>query len=97
MLNISSAFSASNGMTMHFFFDFDYVVDYIDGCLYIESSLHRWDEAYLILVVNDHYDAFSDSLTRHLLNIFASIFIRIIGLQFSLFVGSLCGFVSAKL
>jgi len=30
-------------------------VDYIDGFPYIESSLHPWDEAYLIMV-NDHFD-----------------------------------------
>jgi hypothetical protein len=33
-----------------FFFDFVYVVDYLDGFLYIELSLHPWDEAYLIMV-----------------------------------------------
>ena len=34
-------------------------VDYVDGFPYIESSLHPWDEAYLI-VVNDHFDVFLD-------------------------------------
>jgi hypothetical protein len=37
------------------FFETVYVVDYIDGFLYTEPSLHPWDEAYLI-VVNDCFD-----------------------------------------
>ena len=35
---------------MDFFFEFVYIVDYIDGFLYIEPSLHPWDEAYLIMM-----------------------------------------------
>ena len=34
-------------------------MDYINGFLYIEPSLHPWDEAYLI-VVNDSFDVFLD-------------------------------------
>ena len=30
---------------MVFFFEFVYIVDYIDGFPYIELSLHPWDEA----------------------------------------------------
>ena len=33
-----------------FFFEFVYIVDYIDGFPYIKLSLHLWDEAYLIMV-----------------------------------------------
>jgi hypothetical protein len=33
-----------------FFFQFVYIVDYIDGFSYIESFSHPWDEAYLIMV-----------------------------------------------
>jgi hypothetical protein len=40
-----------------FFFEFVYIVDYIDRFPYIESSLHSWDEAYLIMV-DDHFDVF---------------------------------------
>jgi hypothetical protein len=30
-----------------FVFEFVYIVDYVDGFLYIKPSLHPWDEAYL--------------------------------------------------
>jgi hypothetical protein len=39
-------------------------VDYIDGFLYIEPSLHPWDEAYLIMV-NDHFDVFLDLVCKN--------------------------------
>jgi hypothetical protein len=42
------------------FFEFTYIVDY-DGFLYIEPSLHPWDEAYLIMI-NDNFDVFLDSV-----------------------------------
>ena len=59
---MSNAFSASNEMIMWFlFFEFVYIVDYIDGFLYIEQSLHPWDEAYLIMM-SDHFDVFLDSV-----------------------------------
>jgi hypothetical protein len=41
-------------------FEFVYVVDYVDGFLYIDPSLHPWDEDYLIMV-NDCFDEFLDS------------------------------------
>jgi hypothetical protein len=66
-------------------------VDYVDGYLYVEPVLHPWDEAYLIMV-NNHFYVFLDSVCENLLRIFASIFIREIGLKYSFFVGSLCGF-----
>jgi hypothetical protein len=74
-------------MWVFFSFEFVYVVDYIDGYLYIEPSLYPWDEAYLIMV-NNLFDVF---LARILLSIFATMFIRESGLKFSFFVGSLCG------
>jgi hypothetical protein len=67
-------------MWVFFFFEFVYVVDYINGLL----SLHPWVKAYLV-VVNDLFDVFLDSIC--LLRIFASVFISEIGLKF--FVGSL--------
>jgi hypothetical protein len=36
-------------------------VFYIDGFLYIEPSLHPWDEDCLI-AMNDHFDVFLDSV-----------------------------------
>ena len=76
---------------MFFFFEFVYVVCYVDGFPYIKPCLHFWDEAYLVMM-DDHFDVFLDFFcVRILLSIFASIFITEIGLKFSLFVGSLCG------
>jgi hypothetical protein len=37
-----------------FFFEFLYILDYVNGFLNTESTLHPWDEAYLILV-NDNF------------------------------------------
>jgi hypothetical protein len=36
-------------------FEFVYLLDYVDGFLYIEPTLHPWAEAYF-LVVNDGFD-----------------------------------------
>ena len=46
---------------MIYFFEFVYVVDYIDGFPYIEPILQPWDEVYLIVVI-DHFDVFLDSV-----------------------------------
>jgi hypothetical protein len=51
---------------MVLFFDFIYVVDYVDGFSYIELSLHPWDKAYLILV-NDYFELFWDSVGESLI------------------------------
>jgi hypothetical protein len=40
-----------------FVFEFDYIVDYVDGFPYIEPSLHLCDEAYVIMM-NDPFDVF---------------------------------------
>jgi hypothetical protein len=65
-------------------------VDYIDGILYIKLSLYPWDEAYLIMM-DDLFDVFLDSVSENFIEYFASIFIREICLKFSFFVESLCG------
>ena len=75
---------------MIFLFEFVYIVDYIDAFLYIKPSLHPWDEAYLVMM-DDRFDVFLDRFARILLSIFASIFIREIGLKFSFFVEYFCG------
>ena len=56
-------------MTMCYFFEFDYVVDYIDGFLCIEASQHPWDEAYLI-TVNDCLDVFLYSSCKRFIKYF---------------------------
>jgi hypothetical protein len=63
---------------------------YIDGFPYVKPSLHSWDAAYLVMrmiVLMCSWIRFS----RILFSIFASIFIREVVLEFSLFVGSSCG------
>lgn len=49
---------------MRFFFQFVYMMDCADGVLYVESSLHLWDEAYLIMV-DDVFDVFLDSCCEY--------------------------------
>jgi hypothetical protein len=51
---------------------------------------HPWNEAYLIMM-NDCFDVFLDSVCKNFIEYFCMIFIREIGLKFSFFVGSLCG------
>ena len=77
---------------MVFVFEFVYIMDYVHGFPYIEPSLYPWDETYLVRM-DDCFDVFLDfyKVARTLLRIFASIFIRKIGLKFSIFVGSFCG------
>jgi hypothetical protein len=38
-----------------FFFQFVYMMYYVDGFSYIKSSLHPWDEAYLIMVCGKQF------------------------------------------
>ena len=66
------------------------MVDYIDGCPYNKPSLHPRDEAYVIMV-NDLSICSWIHFAMILLSIFASMFIREIGLRFSFLVGCLCG------
>ena len=67
-------------------------MNYIDGFPYIKPSLHPWVEAYLI-IMEDHFDVFLDSVFKDFLSICVSHFLREIGLRFSFFVGSICGLV----
>ena len=57
---ILSGFSASNEM-MILFFQFVYMEGYIDRFLYIEPSMHLWDEANLIMV-DDFFNVFLGSV-----------------------------------
>lgn len=70
-------------------FFFVYIVDYINGFSYIESTLHPWDETYLI-VMNDCFDVFLNLACKNFIDYFC-IDIPEIGLKFSCLVGSLCG------
>jgi hypothetical protein len=44
-------------------------VDYIDGLPYIESSLHPWDEAYLIMM-DDLFDVILDLVCKNFIEFF---------------------------
>jgi hypothetical protein len=50
------------------FFVFN-IVDYIEGFLYIEPSLHSWNEVSLI-TANDHFDGFLDSVSENFVDYF---------------------------
>jgi hypothetical protein len=54
---------------MVFFFEFVYTVDYIDGFLYIEPSLHTVNEASLIMV-SDGFDVFLDLVCENFIEYF---------------------------
>ena len=47
-----------------FFFEFVYIMDYVNWFSYIKQTLHPWDEAYLI-VLNDGFDVFLDSACKN--------------------------------
>ena len=53
---------------MIFFFEFVYIVDYINGFSYIKPTLHPWDEADLIGVIV--FDVFLDSLGKNFVEYF---------------------------
>jgi hypothetical protein len=73
---LSKAFSASIEMTIFFVFDF---MCYVYWFAYVESSLHHWNEASLIMVD----DLFNYCWILSSLKIHASIFIKEICLWFS--------------
>jgi hypothetical protein len=52
-----------------FVFEFIYILDYIDGFLYIKPSLHPWDEAYLIMR-DDHFRAFLNPVCENFIEYF---------------------------
>ena len=54
---------------MVFVFEFVYILDYIDGFLYIEPTLHLWDEAYLIMM-DDLFDVFLNSVCKNFIEYF---------------------------
>jgi hypothetical protein len=73
-----------------FFFEFVYIVDYVDGFPYIEPSLHYWDEAYLIMV-NNCFDVFLDSACENFVEYFCIDIHKGNWSEVLIFVGSLCG------
>jgi hypothetical protein len=65
-----NAFSPSSKMIKFFFrfffffcLEFIYIVEYIDGFLYIKPSMHYWNEDYVIMM-DDNFDVYLDSFLR---------------------------------
>ena len=56
---------------MVFVFEFVYILDYIDGYLYIESFVHAWDEAYLVRM-DDCFNVFLDSVSKNVIEYFCT-------------------------
>ena len=52
-----------------FVFEFVYILDYIDGFLYIKPFLHRWNETYLIRI-DDCSDVFLDYVSKNFIEYF---------------------------
>ena len=72
---------------MVFVFEFVYILDYVDGLNHprIPGIKSNWSGWMIVLMCS------WIRLAKILLSIFASIFIREIGLKFTIFVGSFCG------
>jgi hypothetical protein len=52
-----------------FVFEFVYLMDYVDGFLYIKPSLHPWIETYLVRM-DDCFDVFLDSVSKIFIEFF---------------------------
>ena len=52
-----------------FFFEFVYVVDYIDGFSYTAPALHPWDETYLVMM-DDVFDLLPDLVFEYFIEYF---------------------------
>ena len=74
---------------MIFVFEFVYIVDYIEGFLYIKPFLLPWDEAFQVMM-DDHFDVFLDSIFKDFIE-YICININKWNWSEVLFVGSLCG------
>ena len=76
---------------MVFVFGSVYMVDYVYRLAYVEPALHPWDESYLIMM-DKLFDVLLQLFASILLKIFTSMFFMDIGLKFSFFAESLPGF-----
>ena len=52
-----------------FFFEFVYIMDYVDGFLNIKTSLHPWNETYLVRM-DDCFNVFLDSVSENFIEYF---------------------------
>ena len=49
--------------------EFVYIMDYIDGFVYIKPSLHSWNETYLVRM-DDCFDVFLFSVSKNFIENF---------------------------
>ena len=54
---------------MVFVFEFVYIMDYVDGFLYINPSPHPWNKAYLVRM-DDCFNVFLDSVSENFIEYF---------------------------
>ena len=54
---------------MVFFFEFVYIMDYVDGFPYIKTSLHPWNKTYLVRM-DDCFNVFLDSVSENFIEYF---------------------------
>ena len=54
---------------MIFFFEFVYIVDYVDGFPYIKPSLYPWDKSFLVMM-DDNFDVFLYSVCEDFIEYF---------------------------
>ena len=67
---LSKALSATNVMILFIFFQFVYVVEYIDRFSHVEPSLHLWDAADLSKM-DDLFDVFFNSVCQYFIEYFS--------------------------
>jgi hypothetical protein len=73
-----------------FVFEFVYILDFVDGFLYIEPSLHAWDETYLVRM-DDCFDVFLDSVSKNFIEDFCIDIHKGNWSEVLYLVGSFCG------
>jgi hypothetical protein len=72
-----------------FVFELIYIMEHVVGFPYIYPSLNLRNKTYLVRM-DDYFNVFFDSVIKKFIEYFCMIFIREIGLKFSIFVGSFC-------
>jgi hypothetical protein len=73
-----------------FFFEFVYIVDFVDGFPYTKPSLHPWNEVYLIMM-DDCFDVFLDLVSENFIEYFCIDIHKGNWSEFLFLLGSLCG------
>ena len=75
---------------MVFVFEFVYIVGYVDRFLYIKTSLHPWNEDYLVMM-DDRLEFFFNSVCKDFIEYFCINIDK--GIWSMLILGFLCGLI----